>query len=331
MNVKKLMLNTLLMVAVALTPVSLSSCDNDNSSNSPDDPELQENEASGTITGAAEADIQPDDGIEVEIEQEDGGNGNTITTLSVSWEDAQDNQVEADVTSVGNNIGTGTYDILENLNNASSQFSTVYVEYEGTSWNSSGESGSVTITTNNENRVAGTIDDVTLDNPNPDDDAQVTINAEFNALKGNTNENENENESDSANIVNLTGDEQEDIKAGNEPQYLLVGGGTININWQGASDTANRVSIGIRGLNSTDSATLAAFDDADVQDPSNVPDQFVKLSVDYEGTEYKTVDRSGNVKVTTNTDTRIEGTINDIKLEGDNKTVTANGSFAVDK
>lgn len=326
MNTRKLFIKTLLIGAVAAVPVSLSSCDDDDSSG-PSDPDIQENEASGTLTGAAEADIQPDDGIEVEIEQEDGENDNQVTTLSVSWKDAQDNQVEAEVTSVGSDIGTGTYAILENLSNPSSEFSTVSVEYEGTSWNFSGESGSVTITTNNENRVAGTIDDVTLDNPNPDDDAQVTINAEFNALKGNTNENENENESDSANIVNLTGDEQEDIKARNEPQYQL-GGSAININWQGASNITNTVSIGIRGLDSTETATATA---STKLDPSERPDPAVNLSVTYEGTDYTTVDQSGNVEVTTNTNNRIEGTINGIKLEGDNKTVTADGAFAVDK
>jgi hypothetical protein len=37
------------------------------------------------------------------------------------------------------------------------------------------------------------------------------------------------------------------------------------------------------------------------------------------------------VEVTTNTESRIEGTINAIELKADGKSVTANGSFAVDK
>ncbi len=329
MKTWKIFMKSFGIIALAPILVSLSSCnDDDDGSSSPDDPELQKNEASGTLTGAVEAEIEPDEDIEVEIEQEDGENDNPITTLAVSWKDAQDNQVEAEVTNAGNKIETGTYDILESLNNASSQFSTVSIVYEGTSWNFSGESGSVTISTNNDNRVAGTIDDVTLNNPNPDDDAQVTINAEFNALKGNANE--NENESDSTNFVNLTGDEQEDIKARSQPNFQL-GGSALNITWQGEDNITNTVSIGITGLEGNETDTVEAFNNEDVQDPSNVPDQFVNLNVTYEGTDYKTVDQSGNVEVTKNNENRIEGTINSIKLEGDNKTVTANGAFAVPK
>lgn len=312
------------VAVLLLTP----SCNDDDGGGRliPPDPAIPKNEASASISGAVEDEITPDEDIEVEIEQEDNNNDNPVTTLKVSWKDANDNKVEAEVTSSGNSIDTGTYDILSSLSNAPKQFSFVSIRYNGTSWNASGESGNVTITTNNQNRVAGTINDVTLDNPDPSDDAQVTINAEFNALKDSS----NSSNEDGPNIVNLTGDEEADIKASNQPQYQL-GGSAININWQGENNITNSVSIGIVGLGKTETGTVDAFNNADVQDPSNVPDQFVNLSVTYEGTDYKTVDNSGTVKVTSNTESRIEGTINSIELEGDNQSVTANGSFAVDK
>lgn len=306
--------------------MTFSKCDDDNGSNEPDDPDIEENEANGSLTGAAEAEITPDEDIEVEIEKEDDDKDNTFTTLSVSWEDANDNKVEASVTSTGNSIGTGTYDILSDLTNAPNQFSEVSVIYEGTSWNYSGESGNVVITTNNDNRVAGTINDVKLDNPDPDDDAQVTINAEFNALKNDG----NSNNDDGTNVVNLTGDEEADIRARNQPDYQL-GGSAINVNWQGENNLTNTVSIGINGLEETETGTLDAFNSDSVEDSSNVPDQYVNLSVTYEGTDYETISESGTVNITANTESRIEGTINAIDLEADGKSVTANGAFAVDK
>lgn len=322
----KTLLRKSLIVSSTVAVLLLAPSCNDDGSSGNSDPDIPKNEASAGLKGAVEDEIAPDEDIEVETEQEDNNNDNPVTTLKVSWKDSSDNKVEVEVTSSGNKIGTGTYDILSSLSNAPDQFSSVSVTYNGTSWNASGQSGNVTITTNNKKRVAGTINDVKLDNPDPSDDAQVTINAEFNALKDSS----NTNNDDGPNIVNLTGDEEEDIKARNQPQYQL-GGSAININWQGENNITNTVSIGIVGLGKTETGTVDAFNNADVQDPSNVPDQFVNLSVTYEGTDYKTVDGSGNVEVTTNTESRIEGSINSIKLEGDGKSVTANGSFAVDK
>ena len=328
MPLTRMLRSAFLLTTAVVVSLTLASCDDDNGSSGPDDPDIAENEASASLSGAANAEITPDEDIEVEVETDDNNNDNTLTELSVSWDDANNNEVNVTITKVGNSIGTGTYDVLSSLTNAPKQFSEVSVIYNGTSWNYSGESGSVAISTNNDNRVAGTINDVTLDNPDPEDEAQVTINGKFNALKDSTN-NSGSND-DAANIVNLTGDEQEDIKARSQPDYQLVGS-AINITWQGESNITNTVSIGITGLGKTETDTLQAFNNRNVQDPSNVPDQFVNLTVTYEGTDYETVDQSGDVEVTTNTDSRIEGTINAIELEADGKSVTANGSFAVDK
>ncbi len=325
MPLTRMLRSAFLLTIAVVVSLTLASCDDDNGSSGPDDPDIAENEASASLSGAADAEITPDEDIEVEVETDDNNNDNTLTELSVSWDDANNNEVNVTITTVGNSIGTGTYDVLSSLTNAPKQFSEVSVIYNGTSWNYSGESGSVAISTNNDNRVAGTINDVTLDNPDPEDEAQVTINGKFNALKDSTS-NSGSND-DAANIVNLTGDEQEDIKARSQPDYQL-GGSAINITWQGESNITNTVSIGIRGLGKTDTGTAIA---STKLSPSERPDQAVDLTVTYEGTDYETVDQSGDVEVTTNTDSRIEGTINAIELEAGGKSVTANGSFAVDK
>jgi hypothetical protein len=192
MNVKKLMINTLLMGAVAAAPVGLSSCDDDDGGNggggNGGGPDISENSGRAILSDGASDTIASANEPTV-IDSTGGGQiGGTFSSVQISFSDEDGNSVGVTFSKSGDGgAGTGTYDPISFQDLTGGQipdkFSQVSVTLNGTPWSSEGD-GSVEVTTNNSNKVAGTINNVTLSkSTSTDDSTTVTVNGAFDASK----------------------------------------------------------------------------------------------------------------------------------------------------
>lgn len=158
-----------LVIGVALigTALATGSCSDDSGNGAPDDPDIAEGEAILTLTGDAKDSISADGSVNV-MENSD--------FKRLTWTNGIGNQVQ--VTLRTNLNGTGSYDLEAGQGGDAD----IVVTYDGNLWTPSG-GGSLGISTNNDNRIAGVITDVKL---SPQiDTGTVTINGKFNALVGN--------------------------------------------------------------------------------------------------------------------------------------------------
>jgi hypothetical protein len=117
------------------------------------------------------------------------GGGQTFSGFRVTWADGSGNTVSVSVTktSSGGVSGTGTFSplVLEDLTggNFPNQFANLNATYGGSSWSPANGNGNVEITTNNNNKVVGTINNITLSKSAPTDSATVTVNGAFDVSK----------------------------------------------------------------------------------------------------------------------------------------------------
>lgn len=300
MNVKKLMLNTLLMGAVAVAPVGLSSCDDDDDGGDNNEPDVSEGEANSTLTGDAEDNISADGNINVSS----GSFGGTDATV-ITWADANGNSVTATVAAIDE---TGTYSADPNDGEGS-----VVVTYDGDRWESEG--GNIGIATNNDNRIAGTLNDVKLSPASGD--GSVTLNGEFNASKSGS---------------------------GSENQITLQGAAEDTLTFEQASlevrdQPVNHKNIGL-GSQQGSAASIqivpadASTGELDLVMQGNIggddtPDSYSSMTVTYNGDTWMATGQ-GTVNVNTNDSTSVDGELNDVVLspDGSDDEVTVNGTFA---
>jgi hypothetical protein len=296
MNVKKLFVNTLLMGAVATAPVGLSSCDDDDGGGGPSEPDIAEGEATASLTGDTETTIEPNNqGVSVLMQQ---------GTTAVSWSDSDGNSVTVSLTQSGE---TGTFSAAPTDGEGS-----VRVTVGSDIWTSGG--GEIGVATNNDNRIAGTLNDVTLSPQGGS--GSVTLNGEFNALKNGG------GGGGTANQIILSGAAEDTLSFDmavpadrDEPithkQVVL-----------GAEDVTLQI-VPQDGTGSID----AIADTAVTSD--NPPSEGVAAIVNYNGNEWGSTGE-GSVEVATNDSTGVQGTLNGVVVgtEGVDENVTLNGSFS---
>ncbi len=193
MNVKKLMINTLIMAALALSPVGLSSCSDDddggngNGGGNIEDPNISENSARLYLSGDASDTIASTTDPNVRDTAGTVSSGETRSSVTIYWSDQNKNTATIIISeSGGGGAETGTYQPLS-IEDATSgglpeKASQIEVTLNGTLW-INGSNGSVEFSTNNSNKVAGTINDVTLSKNSSSDDSTITVNGAFNAQK----------------------------------------------------------------------------------------------------------------------------------------------------
>jgi hypothetical protein len=298
MNVKKLFVNTLLMGAVATAPVGLSSCDDDDGGGGPSEPDVAEGEATATLTGDAETTIVPDGPINVSTTSQGGQDVTNIT-----WTDTALNSVTVNFFAIGE---TGTYNAAQQGGEGF-----VTVTLDGTQWTSGG--GEIGVATNNDTRIAGTLNDVSL-SPQGGGSGSVTLNGEFNALKngggGTTNQ------------ITLSGAAEDTLS------FDLAVPASLD-----APVVHKRVTLGaedvvLRIVPQDGTGSISAIADTAVTS-DNPPSEGVAVVVNYDGSEWGSTGE-GSVNVGTNDSTTVEGTLNDVVVgtEGVDENVTLNGSFS---
>lgn len=299
MNVKKLFVNTLLMGAVATAPVGLSSCDDNGGGGGPSEPDVAEGEATATLTGDAETTIVPDGPINVSTTS---AQGQEITTIA--WTDTALNSVTVGVNAIGE---TGTYSAAQTDGEGS-----VTVTLDGTTWTSGG--GEIGVATNNDTRIAGTLNDVSL-SPQGGGSGSVTLNGEFNALK-------NGGGGGTANQITLSGAAEDTLS------FDLAVPASLD-----APVVHKRVTLGaedvvLRIVPQDGTGSISAIADTAVTS-DNPPSEGVAVVVNYDGSEWGSTGE-GSVNVGTNDSTTVEGTLNDVVVgtEGVDENVTLNGSFS---
>lgn len=315
MKITRLLQNYLLICEVVIFLIIITSCEKKGDDSGPDklnDPDIPENEAYVNVTGSGNGTIKPEKSIKVEKVSEE--KINSANMLVISWNDANGNKLLTRIVSDGKDIGTGVYKVVSDRDNPPSQYSYLSVTFEGDVWrNISGESGTITLTTNNQNRVAGTLNEVTVDNPCPDKDEKLILNGEFNALKG-----VNYGPADSViNIINLSGlkiNEKEDIIARNSPQYQRDGK-NIKISWRD-KHTNHRVLINIFGLEEGEISRIPVYSPKD-NDTQRFSPPFAYMKVIYEGITFYSITRSaGTIWLDTNNKNRLSGHMLNIDVKG---------------
>lgn len=291
MNVKKLLINTLMIGAVGMAPMTMSSCSDDDGGNG--GPDIGENNAEASTTGDVELDLNAD------------GNPQVTTVsgaIQISW--------TADSASVSVGVpdnGTGTYDVGKS--------GSVAVTVGTSVWQ--GTSGTIEITTNDENKVIGTLNDVELSEQGGDRTA--TLNGEFNASKSGGG-------SGSDNQITLTGAAEDTVSFEQATLETL-------------DQPVNHKNIGLGGQQGSAATIQVVPSDAptgelDVVMQSNIgsgdtPDNYASMTVTYDGSVWM-ANGQGTINVNTNDSSSVEGEFNDVVLspQGSENEVTVNGTFS---
>lgn len=192
MNVKKFLLNTVLIGAVAVAPIGLSSCDDDDNGNGGGNgggPDISENSARVVLSDGASDTIASAGQRQVVDSVGSGDIGGTYSGSQITWADQAGNTVTVSVAKSGSDgAGTGTFSPLtfESIQDGSvpDQYSSVVVTYNGNSWSPDSNDGNVEVVTNDGNKLVGTINNVTLaQTTNPGSTTTVTVNGAFDIQK----------------------------------------------------------------------------------------------------------------------------------------------------
>ena len=179
MNVKKLLINTLMIGAVAMAPMTMSSCDDDDDGNgNGGSPSVEQGEADLQFTGAETDSLNGMGATFFDTTQSAGGV--TQETLTISFADTAGNSVSVNFTAAGDNasLNTGKYQPLD-PQDPSNKFVTVSFNVNGTPYTSI-ESGNVELLTKSESNAAAKFNDLEVSGATSDDAITVTgqINAE---------------------------------------------------------------------------------------------------------------------------------------------------------
>jgi hypothetical protein len=300
MNIRKLLINTLIIGALAVAPLIFSSCSDDSDDdNSISKPDIAEGKAKATLSGDSNDEIVADGSISVINDD-----GNTI----ILWSDSDNNDLRMGFNEIGK---TGTYDAA-----IQSRVGFVEIFYNGETWQS--QNGKIGITTNNENRIAGTINDVELKRKDQGK-GSLTVNGEFNALK-------NGGGSRNENVVILTGAasdtvdfSQSTLATSEQPvKHKQIGlggqqGGTATIQIVPADAPMGELNVVMQ-------SNIGGND---------TPDNYTSMTLNYNGSAWMATG-SGKVNLNTNDSSSVEGELNDVVLspQGSNDEVTVNGSFS---
>lgn len=299
MNAKKLFVNALLMGAVAAAPVGLSSCDDDDGGGGPSEPDVSEGEASVQLTGDAEATIT--NATSTITEQE--AQGQAVTNVNFTGQDG--NNVSISVNAIGE---TGTYSA-----NPQDGEGAVQVVFNGDQWQSEG--GEIGISTNNENRIAGTLNDVQISPAQGD--GSVTLNGGFDLAKDGSG-----GGGLTANQIVLTG-AAEDTLSLNQATVTNPDMPVEHRAVSGADASGNSLTVQIVPRD-------AGTGELSVVTPSSLVDSSTNnaaaVTVTYGGGSW-TSTGNGNLNVSTNNSNAVEATVNDIELESGGNNVTINGTI----
>jgi hypothetical protein len=300
MNLKKLLINTIMIGALAITPLTFYSCSNDdNDDNNISKPNIEKGKAKATITGDSNDEIVADGNISVINDD-----GNTI----ILWSDKENNDFRMGFNEIGK---TGTYDA-----DIQSRIGFVELFYKGETWQS--QNGKIGITTNNENRIAGTINDVELKRKDQRQ-GSLTVNGEFNALK-------NGGSGNDENVFILTGAASDTVDFSQstlanpeqpvQHKQIGLGGqqeGTATIQIVPADAPAGELNVVMQ----------------DNVGSNDTPDNYTSMTLNYNGNAWMATG-SGKVNLNTNDSASVEGELNDVVLspQGSDDEVTVNGTFA---
>ncbi len=290
MTIKRLLINTMMIGAVAMAPMTMSSCSDDDGGNG--GPDIGDNSAEASTSGDVELDLNADGAPQV------ASQGGAIT---ITW--------SADTSSVSVTVpenGTGNYNV--------GQDGIVNVTVGTSVWQGTG--GSVEVTTNDENKIIGTLNDVELTEQNGDRTA--TLNGEFNASKDGGG-------SGSDNQITLTGAAEDTVSFGTATLETL-------------DQPVNHKNIGL-GNQEGSAATIqivpadAPTGELDVVMQSNIggdntPDNYASMTVTYGGNTWLATGQ-GTVSLNTNDSSNVEGELTDVVLSPaqSEDEVTVRGTF----
>lgn len=190
MNIKKLLINTLMIGAVAMAPMTMSSCSDDDGGNGGGNgggSGISKNSARVILSGGASDTIESSGKPQL-IDSTGTGTGQLDTPYSgksIAWANGAGNSVTVSFAKQGTTgAGTGTFSPFTFGSiiggQLPSQYSYIIVRYNGKQWTPADTTGNVEVTTNAKNKAVGTINNLTLSNSSPTDSTKVTVNGAFN-------------------------------------------------------------------------------------------------------------------------------------------------------